>query len=137
MTENQTKQPQCAALAALNKFYTNYLNAGFEALWHRGFHTAVDDLALNGPYITYAEHQRLLAEAWNALPRRDEWQPIETAPKDGTTILIFVSGECETVCWDGGWFLGWFDTWDDPVMAHYPTHWMPMPKPPTQKDTGQ
>ena len=63
-----------------------------------------------------------------------EWQPIETAPKDGTEVLL----------WDGGVYLGhWLSkTWvwvmapRDAIdhRAHldwcHPTRWMPLPEPP-------
>lgn len=59
-----------------------------------------------------------------------EWQPIETAPRDGTKILVWVpdGGESEaTTAW---WLLmeGWCDV--RCVQLHYPSHWMPLPVPP-------
>lgn len=77
-----------------------------------------------------------------------EWQPIETAPKDGTLILIsFGEKGVRAVSWDS--------PWDDPVTFengiwcvdddkhgpyplrgynedgyNAPTHWMPLPNPP-------
>ena len=57
-----------------------------------------------------------------------EWQPIETAPKDGTDILFFGS---RNGVWFGrynpapkGWCLGL------PTDGESPTHWMPLPDPP-------
>jgi hypothetical protein len=68
-----------------------------------------------------------------------EWQPIETAPKDGTWFLGFrVSpfAECQIQVWH--WmkdilpeFQGWQnanDTCD--FEEDWPTHWMPLPEPP-------
>ncbi|HYW77227.1 MAG TPA: hypothetical protein VFA48_11505 [Gammaproteobacteria bacterium] len=81
---------------------------------------------------------------------RKEWQPIETAPKDGTEILIWgpnydfapVAKWGEADCDDGlfsGWhlsgfhspvcscedsFIGWQEDIDDGLM---PTHWTPRP----------
>ena len=69
-----------------------------------------------------------------------DWQPIETAPKDGRGILICagsgedrVVGEAEFSS-DGAWW--WANTvgenWD-PIEETWgpPTHWMPLPDPPT------
>lgn len=60
------------------------------------------------------------------------WQPIETAPKDGSTILI----AHKSAAFDGYWseaHNGWVD--GDEAMSGdlitYPiTHWMPLPPPP-------
>jgi hypothetical protein len=70
------------------------------------------------------------------------WQPIETAPKDGTTILV-CGHACEgyyvaDVKWVfGEWCL--FDPCDDthsyPSYDH--THWMPLPAPPCDPQTGR
>ena len=65
------------------------------------------------------------------------WQPIATAPKDGTDILLaewrphFKSvgdryGEIDIGCWhtDDGWISNY-------GRVEEPTMWMPLPKPPT------
>jgi len=57
------------------------------------------------------------------------WQPIETAPKDGTRVLLWLSiGICATYdSFDGQWE-------DDGQSLNTdfaaPTHWMPLPAPP-------
>ena len=63
-----------------------------------------------------------------------EWQPIETAPKDGTRILLY-GYECETqwnVCYwvteEEQGYTGWYG-WDWPAYE-VPSHWMPLPEPP-------
>ena len=81
-----------------------------------------------------------------------EWQPIETAPKDGTRIILYfprtdivIGGSWQEVR-DGDWESGyhyWFE-WkvddklffmeDDPDWWN-PTHWMPLmplPEPPKE-----
>ena len=88
----------------------------------------------------------------------NEWQPIETAPKDGKPILIlngetipetpnirvasFLDGpdahrlgyKAYLDC--GGWLI-WNDDADFYVEgAQYPTHWMPLPAPPPQRMEG-
>lgn len=73
-----------------------------------------------------------------------EWQKIETAPKDGSDILLFVPG-CSEFCQPiviGHWSMGidgvqrdeddWYETRPDggPCLDVPPTHWMPLPSPP-------
>lgn len=72
-----------------------------------------------------------------------EWLPIETAPKDGTRVLLWsldadpalmpVIGEYDD---DGPepWGAAW---WQDPTTDHFPidadpTHWLPLPGPPQE-----
>lgn len=60
-----------------------------------------------------------------------EWQPIETAPKDGRVILAWWSEEyMETIRYhDGEWVWSHdYDSWNDNFK---PTHWMPRPAPPS------
>jgi len=72
------------------------------------------------------------------------WQPIETAPKDGTQLLLarrqLLSGELIAV--SGSWNSGGamhMPHWMTPVMGFQPTHWMPLPSPPAspQTDAGE
>jgi predicted esterase len=73
----------------------------------------------------------------NRFESMSEWQPIETAPIDGTDILVCMThnlsdDEWETVQWvdyyfpDAGWiiFRGRVD------IPFPPTHWMPLPEAP-------
>jgi hypothetical protein len=87
-----------------------------------------------------------------ALRKDAAWQPIETAPKDETPVLIFGGiqhpevGSSRTItratlanwstsseCWDV------LDCDYYSVSIENPTHWMPLPKPPTVivKDTQE
>ena len=53
-----------------------------------------------------------------------EWQPIETALKDGTIVLLsYYDGQVETGYWNG-------ILWADTLILLKPTHWMPIPEPP-------
>jgi len=70
-----------------------------------------------------------------------EWQPIETAPKDGEPILVWApnwgahGGHVVARWWvrSSGWIV---DEWDrDPpgyvdATTLDPAHWMPLPAPP-------
>ncbi len=63
------------------------------------------------------------------------WQPIETAPRDGTPVLIMVpllSNEPLIGCWNKV-FCEWQDQWNDALDEggnEVPTHWQPLPEPP-------
>ena len=58
-----------------------------------------------------------------------EWQPIETAPKDGTKVLLSNQRRVDSSRWVGQTAVGpvghWLGEWYAP-----PTHWMPLPNPP-------
>jgi hypothetical protein len=63
-----------------------------------------------------------------------EWQPIETAPKDGTPVLGYRDGDMATVEWRASW-----GEWVLVVPRAYaeddewkPSHWMPLPDPPPE-----
>lgn len=64
------------------------------------------------------------------------WQDIETAPKDGSHILFVDAGVVNEGRYiEGhGWWLAHNDPSDSwgPGQLH-PTHWMPMPEPPSEK----
>ncbi len=61
------------------------------------------------------------------------WQPISTAPKDGTEVLVCGYRQQSVAAYrEGYWRVytdeGWFGS-DQPA-----THWMPLPEPP--EDVG-
>ena len=63
-----------------------------------------------------------------------EWQPIETAPKDGTVILMADGLTMFCGIWlksARGWVDGCRDA-DGELVAWNATHWMPLPAPPKQ-----
>lgn len=69
-----------------------------------------------------------------------EWQPIKTAPKDGTEVLLLFADE---PLWIVAFFgpdsqkksseICWRCKWDHESLHQgyeEPTHWMPLPEPP-------
>lgn len=69
------------------------------------------------------------------------WQPIETAPRDGTAVLVMSdnwtgtkTGRAEECNGDNTYVAQWWKddgcrgVWECPVE---PTHWMPLPPPPS------
>lgn len=66
-----------------------------------------------------------------------DWQPIETAPKDGTPILVWIDDHVAEVEWDED---GWIGVWEDISSSSgddYPTHWMPLPEPPKVEEPAK
>ena len=69
-----------------------------------------------------------------------KWQSIETAPKDGTVILVWQRGKVWLSRWDSQrhnkhprpfWAGGVSAVWGNAVSrSDPPTHWMPLPQPP-------
>ena len=77
-----------------------------------------------------------------------DWQPIETAPRDGTVILVFQGagdgfytekGQIGTARWREQLMLGGSMTWcaadccDGVTTYDNATHWMPLPAPPAPR----
>jgi hypothetical protein len=61
------------------------------------------------------------------------WQPIDTAPKDGTVVLIHYGTNASPgysgthiAHWDECWWSDWGMRLQDTGL----THWMPLPSPP-------
>lgn len=54
------------------------------------------------------------------------WQPIDTAPKDGTEFLGWFPGSTVMIWWMGQGGVWGNDFWE----GEAPTHWMPLPEPP-------
>ena len=94
------------------------------------------------------------------LEKQQQWQPIETAPKDGTEVLLFTTchGACQAWFFEGSWSEGTSDSpreydgdcWvccddafqieveiynDHPECTNHgtATHWMPLPEPPEEQ----
>lgn len=61
-----------------------------------------------------------------------QWQPIETAPKDGTPILAYEPGEvpCVVQALRYNGHLIWQACCYDMEGLNKPTHWRPLPPPP-------
>lgn len=72
-----------------------------------------------------------------------EWQPIETAPMDGTYILIYqhnkMYADYEHTIYVAKYrtdYLNnpeWVEAMGEEYICFDPTHWMPLPKPPEGK----
>jgi hypothetical protein len=72
-----------------------------------------------------------------------KWQPIKTAPRDGTEILLYEWVENEKVGKQDYFFVGY---WGNDYLTgdsgffnnttecgeNFPTHWMPLPEPPVE-----
>lgn len=83
---------------------------------------------------------------------RETWQPIESAPKDGTLVDVWLGNadpeECEFYCGSKDYrrSTGWRYQHGRfrphvglmlPVVTVFPTHWMLLPAPPTTKEQEQ
>jgi len=64
-----------------------------------------------------------------------DWQPIETAPKDGTLVLVAFIRDGSVLRASDAAFngLGWYTR--NGSACHWRTHWMPLPAPPSTGDS--
>lgn len=73
-----------------------------------------------------------------------QWQPIETAPRDGSDVLLTDGVNIENCyynkeykCSEGWWVVSCSDNWGFAcVHEAQPTHWMPLPKPPKEVENA-
>lgn len=107
----------------------------------------------SGMYDGYKENCEAIAAAVNflrthsaeiagALRDAERWRPIETAPRDGTKVLLYHHGyksafyrrDHEPRVWVDVFREGnWYNT----APSAQPTHWRPLPAPPTQDSAMQ
>lgn len=115
--------------------------------WVAQAQNALDTRAINPKVFTTACALAAM-ERWGAM-QREEWQPIETAPKMKTILLFAVTDQendgtvrnwrMGTGFYHEGW-IGCDDmrdyspwSWEGdhiPPYGHLPTHWMPLPAAP-------
>lgn len=61
-----------------------------------------------------------------------KWQPIDTAPKDGNSIMVFVTGRHDETWIDVAYYNDAINQWMSAQNVVFPTHWMPLPPPPKE-----
>ncbi len=83
-----------------------------------------------GPRGVLDHHRRGATREAPAEPQARGWQPIETAPKDGTLVLLSNANDSDWALrcrrWQGSADNGNWRGFD----GHEATHWMPLPAPP-------
>lgn len=101
-----------------------------------------------GQVEAQAEIDALKAQR-DALLAAQQWLPIESAPKDGTRILLFFPNDVGVI--SGEWNFERFYEKPRPHFTHdqeqrwgvrhmranQPTHWQPLPPPPAIAKTGE
>lgn len=65
----------------------------------------------------------------------NQWRTIDSAPKDGTPVDLWASGQRWTDCtWTGAYWFTPYGVYDSgaemELHGHIPTHWMPITPPP-------
>jgi hypothetical protein len=58
------------------------------------------------------------------------WQPIETAPKDGTHFLTIYGADDDGTYWIVFWNDNWLECVSSGFQIDHATHWQPLPTPP-------
>jgi hypothetical protein len=73
-----------------------------------------------------------------------QWQPIETAPKDNSCVLVYVPMKTTkfiaTAFWDTvacEWRVAWTGLQNGPSRIENPTHWAPLPDAPLSNGERQ
>lgn len=97
-----------------------------------GLRRVLNETATEGDVDELFQHIDAISAALQEARAERDWQPIETAPKDGRYMLLMWPHWSPRHAIIGRWFCGeWDAIWrlegdrDDPS----PTHWMPLPDP--------
>lgn len=95
-----------------------------------------------GDWVRYEDVLALLAQA-GAKQEGSAWQPIETAPKDGTVVWVSNGFSMRVAFWrdgkqyehqgtvGGGWRDFYASAGGTEDLGFQPAHWMPLPAPPS------
>jgi len=121
-----------------------------EPAYPKGSECTIKEGAIDDFYTADQVRAAVLADRALNATAQGMWQPIETAPKDGTEILVSglnfgdeAKGRHVTMAsWRNGF--GWWEGLPDPVeeeltantQLQFLTHWMPLPAPPTAAVAG-
>lgn len=109
---------------------------GLVAVYAQSIGVFANEFLRNGE-ISDSPAKRRAQKDWEAIRAKlgefAGWQPIETAPKDGTSVIVF--GPTDAVQYDGGicvasWTQG---GWGTPEYYQpTPAYWQPLPEPPCE-----
>jgi hypothetical protein len=109
--------------------------------WHiRGYYSLIAK-----DYGDAADTIEALRRRVEELEAREQWQPIETAPKDGTEIVVSyfdheINDSIDAVVWDNDdheWAVLSSLSPQWPVHLDAYTHWIPLPKSPVAPSSVQ
>ena len=82
--------------------------------------------------ISLVEQNAKLTARLATIEQETRWQPIETIPKDGTSVLVTMAGGFDgpyyVLFWNDSFFES-VDSGEGPSIDHL-THWMSLPQPP-------
>lgn len=133
-------------LACLQKYYTDgaeFIKENFKGAFYPEFQQTL----YSASEMVIFELHRKLGEAISAMNPQEGWLPIESAPRDGTEILVFNTSDSDCgyrtepnqigiAYWQGeGEYAFSPNSWMstvccDGVSYFKPTHFMPLPTPP-------
>ena len=132
------RYPECddADLPGIVRAASNIEIAAVDERYGNGQNYEADTVFISASRTDVPNLLRTVAELRKEVAR--EWQPIETAPRNGDEIdLWFPTRGRETRYWRDH---GWCKEVGHPVVYNYateqPTHWMPAPEAPTKEDTN-
>lgn len=141
-----------AVPAPIGEDQSDLVDALFSALRDQGEETISGVIRWEGDSGNLAAAMHAAHISRTSASAGREWLPIESAPEDGTEIILWwprhalddednstdeiVGGACAISSWVGGWYEPEYISGhglhmdDDWCYAAEPTHWMPLPKAP-------